>query len=207
MKHIGLILILSTFFSLYSFAQVQKADLYKKAYKYLNDSILKNDYPSASILAKNCNECCVTGKTMNFKANLQVAKKFIENNHGFPYNDFAIKKYNFSDDCLRSWRLGIRDCELGNYVLDSLDRFWENYEMKKDGEIIEYLKDLPSDSKDGYQVFFSDIYENTIAAELKSFCLPYDETIWMGSSTSFYFIFNDLGEIEDIYSGTTIHYN
>ena len=79
--------------------------------------------------------------------------------------------------------------------------------LKDDNEISESLKEFISNKKDGYQVFFSDIYKRTLAAELKGFCLPYDETIWMGSSTSFYFVFDEGGKIEEVYSGISIHYN
>lgn len=79
--------------------------------------------------------------------------------------------------------------------------------MKNNSEIEKTLKEIISKRKDGHIVFFSDIYKKTLAAEVKSFCLPYDEFAWFGSSTSFYFIFNEQGEIEQVYSGITIHYN
>ena len=79
--------------------------------------------------------------------------------------------------------------------------------MKDENKISESLKEFISNKKDGYQVFFSDIYKRTLAAELKGFCLPYDEGTWMGSSTSFYFVFNEEGNLEEVYSGISIHYN
>ncbi|GEM_PF-3021012 len=206
LKYIAFIFV-STFYSLNCFSQIQEADFYEKAYIYLNDSILKNDFTTASKLAQACNECCLTGIALKFKPELQVANKFIQNNHGFPYNDFAIKKYDLSDDCLRSLRMGVRDCELANQVLDSLDRFWLDYKMKSDDEIRFALENLLSDTKDGYQVFFSDIYRSTLAAELKEFCLPFDEGMWMGASTLFFFVFDENGEIKQVYSGRTIYYN
>ena len=188
-------------------AQIQESDLYKTAYNYLNDSIIKVNHADAKTFAKNCNECCVKGIKLKFDSELQVAFRFIKNNQGFPMSDLIDKKYNFSKDCLRAIRMGTRECELSNQVQDSLKTFWEAYKMKDDNEISESLKEFISNKKDGYQVFFSDIYKRTLAAELKGFCLPYDETIWMGSSTSFYFVFDEGGKIEEVYSGISIHYN
>ena len=152
--------------------------------------------------------CCVKGgPKLKFDSELQVANRFIKNNSRFPHKDLIAKKYNFSKECLDALRMGIRDCELANEVMDSLDVFWESYKMKSKSEINEILKELISAKKDGFQVFFSDIYKNTIAAEIKTFCVPYNRQMWMGSSVSFFFIFNDKGEIDEIYSGITVHYN
>lgn len=188
-------------------AQIQESEFYKTAYNYLNDSIIKLNHVDAETLAKNCNECCVTGINLKFDSELHVANRFIKNDQGFPIGDFINKKYNFSKDCLRAIRLGTRECDLSNQVRDSLKTFWESYRMKDKKEISESLKDLISNKKDGFQVFFSDIYKGTLAAELKSFCLPYDEKMWQGSSTSFFFVFNKEGKIEEVYSGISIHYN
>lgn len=79
--------------------------------------------------------------------------------------------------------------------------------MKENSEISQSIDELPSTKKDGYQVFFSDVYENTLAAELKSFCVPYDKGGWQGGSNIYFFVFNDLGDILDVYSGETIHYD
>ncbi|KXX67453.1 hypothetical protein [Flammeovirga sp. SJP92] len=70
------------------------------------------------------------------------------------------------------------------------------------------VKHLPSNRKDGYQVFFSDIFNNTLSAEVKSFCLPYDHDLnsWKGSSTFFFFVFDHQGKIKEVYSGETVHY-
>lgn len=121
--------------------------------------------------------------------------------------DLVDKKYKFSNDCLRALRMGTQDCEISNQVQDSLRIFWSEYKMKDTNEISNALKGLLSDKKDGYQVFFSDIYRNTLAAELMDFCLPYNETTWMGHSTSFYFGFNEKGDIKEVFSGVSIHYN
>ena len=92
-------------------------------------------------------------------------------------------------------------------MTDSLNIFWKDYVPKDTKEMVILLNDLISDKKYGYQVFFSDVYKNTIAAEIKSFCAPYDLTAWQGSSTSYFFVFNSEGKIAAIYSGRTIHYN
>ena len=188
-------------------AQIQESDLYKTAYNYLSDSVIKVNHPEAKRFAKNCNECCVKGIKLKFDSELQVANRFIKNDEGFPIRDLIDKKYNFSKDCLRAIRMGIRDCELSNQVQDSLKTFWASYKTKTNDGISESLKEFISNKKDGYQVFFSDIYKRTLAAELKGFCLPYNETMWMGSSTSFYFVFDEEGKIEEVYSGISNHYN
>ena len=193
--------------SIDSIAQIREIDLYQTAYDYLNDSIVKLKYEDINEFSKNCKECCVKGIDLKFDPNLQVASRFIENNYGFPLKDLVGKKYNFSSDCLRAIRMGTRDCASANRVQDSLEVFWSKYKMKNRNKISQSLKGLVSDKKDGYQVFFSDIYKNTLAAELKEFCSPYDQSMWMGSSTSFYFVFNDKGEIKEVFSGVSIIYN
>ncbi|MFT7035916.1 MAG: hypothetical protein ACJA2S_004440 [Cyclobacteriaceae bacterium] len=83
--------------------------------------------------------------------------------------------------------MGIRECKFANRVEDSLTLFWEGYEMKDHNQIFQQVKPLTSNKEDGYQVFFSDIYKRTLAAELKSFCSPYKKYYWQGSSTIYYF--------------------
>jgi hypothetical protein len=202
---ITILILLGLIKSLEAKAQISELELYKSAYNYLNDSIIKVNYADVKAFAKNCNECCVKGIKLRFKSKLQVANKFIENDRGFPLCDLLKKKYRTTESCV--YLLGSGESELTNHVQDSLRVFWGPYKMKENSEISKSIKKLISKKKDGYQVFFSDIFQNTLAAEIKGFCLPYDETIWMGSSTSFYFIFDEMGNIQEIYSGKEIHYN
>ena len=185
--------------------QINDFDLYKTAYNYLNDSVIKVNYDNAKTFAKTCNDCCVKGTKLRFDSDLQIANKFIENHRGFPLCDLLQKRYRISESCV--YALGSGEFELTNHVQDSLDVFWTGYKMKTRTEITKTITKLLSKKKDGYQVFFSDVYKNTLAAEVKGFCLPFDSMMWMGSSTSFYFIFNDDGQIEQVYSGVSIHYN
>jgi hypothetical protein len=186
-------------------AQIEEIELYKAAYNYLSDSIIKKSYPNVNDFARGCNECCVKGIKLKFHSKLQVADKFIENNRGFPLCDVLKKKYGVTESCV--YLLGSGKSKLADQVQDSLELYWESYKMKRKLEIATSIKKLLSKRKDGYQVFFSDVFQNTIAAEIKGFCLPYDETMWMGSSTSFYFVFDELGNIREVYSGIVIHYN
>jgi hypothetical protein len=195
--------------SIESFAQIDEKELYKKAYNYLNDSIVKLKHPSIKDEIANIDGCSfyAKGYEFNFDSELQVANRFIENNLGFPYTNFMIKKYKLSKKCIKALKNGKVKCELINRVKDSLALFWKEYKMKDTSEISKLVKDLKSLRKDGYQVFFSDIYKNALLAEVKSFCFPYDKGIWLGMSTFFYLIFSDKGEIEEIYYGKTIAYN
>ena len=188
-------------------AHLDEKDLYRKAYNHLNDSIVKITHVGPKTLAANCSECCVKGVELNFSPELQVAPKFIANNYGFPIIDLAEKKYGLSENCLQSLRMNTRKCEKANKVLDSLDFFWKDYKMNDKTNISKSLERLISSRKDGYLVFFSDVYRNTLAAEVGEFCLPYDKSVWQGSSTIYYFVFSVDGTIEEIYSGATIHYN
>src|SRR5688572_6097855 len=188
-----------------SFGQVEEIKFYQTAYNYLSDSVVKKNYPDVKTLAKNCIECCIKGAEVEFDFKLQVSEKFIRNDRGFPMCDLLKRKYQMNESCAVA--LGSGTVELTKQVQDSLKIFWKNYKMKQKSDLLKILKDMVSNKKDGYQVFFSDVHKNTLAAELKSFCLPYDEAIWFGSSTSFFFIFNQDGEIEEVYSGETIHYN
>ncbi|MBB3699582.1 hypothetical protein KMW28_24355 [Flammeovirga yaeyamensis] len=193
--------------------QVKNSDFYVKAYNYLNDSIIKTD--DIKNLVIGCEglvyKLKANGKSkkvkLKFNNNLQVAEKYNNHKKGFPLEDYVRKKYNLSDECIKALRLGTRTCSEVNNIKDSLFIFWEDYSMKSEKEIRSLLSELPSDRKDGYQVFFSDIFKNTLSAELKSFCTPYDSSTWQGSSTFFFFVFDEKGIIKEVYSGKTIHYN
>ncbi len=198
-----LIIILLTF-SNSLFGQLNEYDKYQLAYNFLNDSIIKVNYGDAKTLRNDCKKF-VKGVKLKFEDELQVSSKFIENDWGFPLCDLLKTKYKISESCV--YALGSGELDLTKHIQDSLKIFWANYEVKTQDELTTSLKGLISNRKDGYQVFFSDVYNNTLAAEVKSFCLPYDEVAWFGSSTSFYFVFNQQGEIEQVYSGVTIHYN
>lgn len=178
--------------------------MYRKAYDYLNDSIIKVKYEDDKSLRISCKQY-VRGAKLKFDNDLQVASKFIKNDRGFPLCDLLKSKYNVTESCV--YAIGSGEFKLTKQVQDSLKMFWRDYQIKNNSEIEMPLKEIMSKRKDGHVVFFSDIYKNTLAAEVKSFCLPYDEVTWFGSSTSFYFIFNQQGEIEQVYSGITIHYN
>lgn len=191
-------------FSSLLFGQVNERDMYQLAYNYLNDSIIQSNFGDAKSLRNDCKRT-VKGVRLRFEDDLQVANKFIRNDWGFPLCDLLKQKYKITESCVHA--LGSGRFELTNQVRDSLDNFWTNYEMKSQIEIMNSLDGLISARKDGFQVFFSDVYNNTIAAEFKAFCLPYDEIAWFGSSTSYFFIFNEQGEIEQVYSGTSMHYN
>ncbi|BDD05580.1 hypothetical protein [Aureibacter tunicatorum] len=195
--------------------QTKEADLYKAAYDYLNDSIVKSKFVDAKTLAKNCSYRSITikanGKQVNtkfkFNSELQVAYEFNDHRRGFPIENFIKSKLTLSKDCLTALRMNTRTCDEVNYLSDSLETFWQDYEMKSYEKIKESLKNLPSKRKDGFQVFFSDIYKNTLSAEIDGFCAPYDKVKRVGAPLFFFFVFNDQGEIIEVYSGKTMHYN
>lgn len=186
-----------------SFGQVKETEIYKAAYNYL-DSIRNLEFGNAKILSADCKQT-VQKSNVKFKDKLQVASKFIENDWGFPLCDLLKKKYTMTENCV--YALGSGKCELTRHVQDSLEVFWKDYKMKSKSVIEESLTGIASKRKDGFLVFFSDIYKNTLAAEVKSFCLPYDKTSWQGSSTSFFFVFDNKGVIKEVYSGISIHYD
>ncbi len=178
--------------------------MYATAYNYLNKSTKSIGLGTNKELTDNCNQI-IKGAKLEFKKELQVASKFIENYRGFPICDFLKRRYKMTENCV--YALGSGKFELAEHVQDSLELFWKNYQMKTNSKITETMEGLISEEKAGFIVFFSDIYKNTLAAEVKSFCLPYDRTTWQGSSISFYFIFNDTGDILEVYSGVSIHYD
>jgi hypothetical protein len=189
--------------------QIKDADLYKEAYQYLNDTILKPG--SVQALANGCEQHVRVAKKkkfgFKFDAKLQVAAKFINHQQNFPLDDFVMKKYRLSRDCLMQLRTRSRRCAEANRITDSLSVFWSDYAMKPNEEIKSSLASLPSNRKDGYQVFFSDVYKNTLCAEVHSFCRPYDtEGAWYGSSTMFFFIFDEQGKIKEVYAGVMKYY-
>ncbi len=189
-------------------AQTSEAELYQTAYDYLNDSILTKYYVSAEQLAQDCSRNIISKRKPEYSASLQVADRFIKINSQFPLRDFVSRNYNLSEDCLLDIRMGIGKCQDANRIRDSLNTFWSEYESKGAEQLSQMTAHLPSDRKDGFQVFFSEIYKNTLAAELKSFCLSYSSKwSWMGPSKSFYFVFNAQGKIKEVIWGTVVHYN
>ncbi|MEQ9423352.1 MAG: hypothetical protein RJQ09_02960 [Cyclobacteriaceae bacterium] len=187
-----------------AFGQAKESDMYRSAYTYLNDLVIKTSYVDAKKLKRNCRQHLKVLK-LKFDDELKVASRFIKNDSGFPYCDFIKKKYSIEESC--AYALGSGEFELFEYIKDSLETFWDNYEIKENEKIAESLNGLISETKNGHIVFFSDIYKNSLAAEIKSFCQPYDEVPWFGSSTSFFFIFDDNGKIKELYSETVWHYN
>lgn len=189
-----------------SFGQTEDKVLYESAYNYLN-SFIKKEFVSKTVFEKSCNKGLNGGQKVRIPEDLQVASKFIKNGRGFPLKDYVQKKYNFSLDTLRLILMGVRKGELATQVLDSLDNFRKDYRMKDESMILKSLNGMISDIKIGHQVFFSDIYKNTLSAEVMGFCIPYDQDDWTGVSTSFFFTFNNEGELEEVYYGKSIHYN
>ncbi|MCB0497178.1 MAG: hypothetical protein KDC79_13645 [Cyclobacteriaceae bacterium] len=183
---------------------VREEKLYVVAYKYLEDSIIGDNRDFKNSLVKDCGGT-VDGYQHEYDSKLHVADKFIANSRGFPLCDLLKRKYKIQESC--TYALGSGRFELTKNVEDSLTTFWNDYKMKSKDQIRKPIENLISEKKIGYQVFFSDVYKNTIAAEIMVFCAPYDETMWLGSSTSFYFVFNEKGEIKEVYSGISIHYN
>ena len=187
-------------------SQVEEKDLYLLAYDYLNDSTVEGRSFDEKAFRKDCSKYYrVRGRRLKYEADLQVAGRFIQNNRGFPLCDLLKRNYKVEVSC--PYAIGSGKFPLLNQVQDSLKVFWAEYEMKSDNEISEVLGELISEKKDGLVVFFSDIYKNTLMAEVMPFCQPYERDRWMGHSNSYYFIFNDNGEIEEVYSGVVIHYN
>ena len=200
MNKLNTILSLLLLITFNAYVQINEVELYRKAYNYLQEKVAID----AKTFNKNC-ERIVKGAKVKIQPNLQVASKFIDNNRGFPLCDLLKKKYKITESCV--YAIGSGEFELTTHVQDSLQQFWKNYDSNKKIQLNNLLTDMISKNKDGFQVFFSDIYENTLAAEVKSFCIPYDEDYWYGSSTSYFFVFNDESELIEVYSGITIHYN
>lgn len=202
-KHLRAFIILSiVFIPGLSFGQPKESEMYRAAYQYL-DSINKLER-TARALRDDCQQY-VQGTKLRFKDNLQVASKFIENDRGFPLCDLLKRKYGMKESCV--YALGSGESELTKHVQDSLMFFWQDYQMRSESSILESLRGIGSKRKDGFLVFFSDIYKNTLAAEVKSFCRPYDKIDWQGSSTSYFFVFNSKGVITEVFSGIETHYN
>ena len=200
MNKLSIFLIGAFFFSFSAVGQKNEIELYRKAYSYLERTVEID----VKTFRQNC-ELSIVNKKIKIQPKLQVASKFITNDRGFPLCDLLQKKYKVTESCV--YAIGSGKFEITKQVQDSLQTFWKNYDSKKLQQMDKILDPMISSEKIGYQVFFSDIYENTIAAEVKSFCSPYDKFPWYGSSISYYFVFDDNDEIIEIYSGISIHYN
>ena len=182
------------------FGQTSKLEFYKKSYDYLQKEI-KID---TKAFQDDCKQV-VAGAKVKIKPKLQVASKFNGISRGFPLCDLLQKKYKIQESCV--YALGSGEFRLTYHVEDSLKNFWKDYKPEDPKELQKIIGPLISTRKNGYQIFFSDVYKNTLAAEVKSFCLDYDQFMWFGGSTFYYFVFNENKEIIEVYFGETINYN
>lgn len=186
----------------HAFGQTDTLSIYRQAYNYLNDSIVKKQLADPERFSSDC-EALIKGYKVTISPDLQVADKFIEHGHGFPICDFVKQKYNYKGSC---GAFVVHDSGFRNQVQDSLQNYYKDYTFNEE-KVKKTLRGFIANKENGYQVFFSDYYKNALAAELKSFCRSYKEGYWQGSSTSFYFIFDDNGKLIEVYSGRVIHYN
>jgi hypothetical protein len=173
-------------------AQPSPDKLYREALRYLDKSVIRD--PN---FIGQCKACCTNMLRKDLDDDLHVAGRFVPNNQHLPLCDLVKRKYQVTD--CQAVKNG--NSAIVRHVQDSLATFWEGYQMQPQGALSDVLSDLISPYKDGYVVFFSDIYKNTLAAEVKAFCVPYDKKPWTGGSISFYFVFNESGNLEEIYSG------
>jgi hypothetical protein len=173
--------------------------MYRAALRYLDKSVVRD--PN---FISQCKECCTNALRAGLNDDLHVADRFVPNNQHLPLCDFLERKYQMPGNCQTIMRGS--SASVGR-VQDSLNVFWADYQMQSQDTIAAALADIISPLKDGYQIFFSDIYKNTLAAEVKAFCVPYDRKPWTGGSVSFYFVFNEHGDLQEIYSGVTARYD
>jgi len=190
-------------------SKTSKHMIYENAYVYVNNYV-HNNFPTGKELKRSCRSFCVKGRnTMRIYDDVQVDDKFIPLTKGFPISDMAIKKYNAHEKgFLASIRMGVKNNQETAHILDSLDDAWKGYEKQDDEIIRNDVGNLISDNISGYQIHFSDIYKNSLAVELSSFC-PNNCRVQLSaksSNTVFFFVFDEKGEITEVYWGDTIHF-
>lgn len=184
------------------YGQTDTLSLYRQAYQYLNDSIVKKKFAAPKKFESDCNSL-IKGKKVRISPDLQVAHQFIKHGWGFPICEFVQEKYNYNGHC---GTFSIHEYELKNHVLDSLKNYYKDYTFNE--EIVrKTLRGFTGKKENGHQVFFSDYYKNALTAEMMTFCQSYKTEGWWGASTSFYFIFDDNNKLIEVYSGQVIHYN
>lgn len=202
--YISLLIIFST---IKVSAQNKETEYYRSAIEYLNDYVYSKKVDN-SIFEKNCLARTKGLTKLDVPSGIQIAERFIRNDHAFPLEAMVNVKYNISKDCLRDLRMRIYNCPVNLQIKDSLNHFWSDYRPKSFHEMKSTLSSLVNFGESGYVVFFSDLHKNGLAAELMSFCTSYkSNTTWQGASTIFYFVFDDQGNVEEVYSGKGVSYN
>jgi hypothetical protein len=189
------------------YAQKNELGLYRKAYQYINDSIVQPKNINDEELHIFCSKY-IEGVKLNYQVGPHVANVVIQNGRGLPFEDIFRKNYSYEIDCcIRNLRLGGKDCPVVNQYTDSLTQFWSGYQIISKDSILNTIQPLISTQRNGFIIFFSDVYKNTLSAELQLLCKGYGNVPGgQGSPLSIFFIFNYEGEISEVYSGHSIHY-
>ncbi len=86
-------------------------------------------------------------------------------------------------------------------VEDSVRTAYKDYAAKEAPQVYAYLLGMGLKEKQvGPTLFFSQVYKNTLVAELVFFC-PQPRThppVWQGKAYLFYFIFDDHGNLKGV---------
>lgn len=167
---------------------------------YIESDSLKKSYVQRLIETKPCvilqGSDTIKLPSENVVLDINVAQYFVASKPLITLCDILKKRYRVEESC--NVVIGL-DKPIAIHVSDSINTEFSNYELNQ-------LKTNPllvnnRNKKDGLVVFFSNTYKNTLYAELKYFCQPYDEIdYWSGSSLVYFFEFEN-GKIKDVYMG------
>jgi hypothetical protein len=134
------------------------------------------------------------------KPKLYISSSFRENS---PYPclcDILKKRYKIKETC--TVEIGL-DRPTSTKASDSIKLAYTKYSPNKVRRLP--FKHVISGRKKGIAITFSDVYQNSLTAEVFGF--HYDnQDMLMGKSLIFYFTFKSSGEIESVFLGET-HYN
>ncbi|NOT73676.1 MAG: hypothetical protein HOP08_02020 [Cyclobacteriaceae bacterium] len=161
--------------------------LHKKAMSYIEKDTVALKYMSEIIKSE---PCVITGRGEAYTGpkndKIVLSERVILNS---PYSclcDILQKKYGFTGKCTEE--IGL-DGKLATSVSDSINFEYRDYQFLPKGKQIEFVNQ--------FVLEFSSVYKNTILANLMFVCSSKS----IGTSISFYFIFDSSNHISQVYHG------
>ncbi len=171
-------------------------DFYQEVYDYINTN--EFDFMLLEKLSKDCEYS--SGLTSK---GLIISDQVIENDGQLVLCDLLNRRYKSEKNCPQLF--GTADQMLIR-AQDSIRNSSRRIDSPSTG-LKKFLSENTSDDNAGFVLFFSDMINNTLTVEMKSFCKSYrDINSWQGASKIFHFVFNEKAKIVDVFRGEK-HYN
>jgi hypothetical protein len=174
--------------------------VYQKAYDFISKDSTKAafinhlyEYPPCILVQEN-----VTIKKPIFSENEVFVSVIKVANTPFLVLCSILKQdYSLEESCSKV--IGL-DYPLVEHVRDSINSVYQTYHLDEDDMV---LKTPSLEVRDeGFLIFFSDVFKNTVYAELRYICDPKQRRVdWRGESIIFYFVFDEQINITKVLRG------